>query len=263
VRTLRRRAGLTGGELARRVGVSQSRISRIETGYLVPPDDEVDQLATELGASAQQHADLQESARAARAMLRSWRSLHARGFSQHQKEIARWERNATRQRLFQPNIIPGLLQTAEYARRAIELSTTAQDVSAAVAARVARQAILYERSKSFEFLITEGALRWRIVPAAIHVAALHQVISLSTLENVTVGVIPWSARVAAHQSNMFVLFDDAFGLVEMITGELPIDDKQQIAEYGATFNALRQIAATGEDARAELRRIAAELGRLG
>jgi transcriptional regulator with XRE-family HTH domain len=247
-------------ELARRAGMSQSRISRIETGYLVPPDDEVERLATALGADV---TELRELARAARSSLRTWRTLHRQGFAPHQQEIERWERTATRQRMFQPNIIPGLLQTAEYARRAIELSTTAQDVSAAVAARVARQAILYERAKRFEFLITEGALRWRIVPTDAHVAALHHVASLATLENVMVGIIPWSAEVAAHQSNMFVLFDDAFGLVETITGELTLHDRPDIEQYSATFDALRQAASTGEDGRAELARIATELGRLG
>ena len=52
VRTLRRNAGLTGVELARRVGISQSRISRLETGDLVPQGHEVDRLADALNVDA-------------------------------------------------------------------------------------------------------------------------------------------------------------------------------------------------------------------
>ena len=52
MRALRRSAGLTGVELARLVGVSQSRISRIETGHLVPQPDEVDRLASALKLDA-------------------------------------------------------------------------------------------------------------------------------------------------------------------------------------------------------------------
>ena len=258
MRTLRRSAGLTGIELARLVGVSQSRISRIETGHVVPEPDEIERLATALGAEP---TELHEQARAARVAMRSWRTLHAKGFTQHQHEIERWERNATRMRLFQPNIVPGLLQTAEYARHAIELATTSQDLGTAVAARLARQSILYERSKRFEFLITEGALRWRIVPTDVHLAQLHHIASLSTLANVTVGIIPWSARVAAHQSNMFMLLDDAFGYVETITGEITLEHRPELEQYGVVWDALMQAAVMGDDARAELDRISRTLDR--
>jgi transcriptional regulator with XRE-family HTH domain len=258
VRTLRRNAGLTGIELARLVGVSQSFISRIETGHVVPEPDVVERLATALGADP---VELGEQARAARSTMRSWRTLHASGFDKHQQDLARRERNATHLRLFQPNIVPGLLQTAEYARYAIELATTSQELASAVAARVARQSILYERSKSFEFLITEGALRWRIVPTDVHAAQLDRISSLSTLANVSVGIIPLWARVAAHQSNMFMLLDDDFGYLETMTGEITMQHRPDLEQYGAIWNALTQAAVTGEDARAELDRISRTLER--
>jgi transcriptional regulator with XRE-family HTH domain len=265
VRTLRRNAGLTGVELARRVppnGVSQSRISRIETGHLVPQADEVDRLADALGADADARGQLHDQARAARSSMRSWRTLHARGFPQHQQTIARWEQAATRIRMFQPNIVPGLLQTAEYARHAIELSTADQDVPSAVAARMARQAMLYERGKSFEFLMTEGALRWRLVPTDVHVGQLNHLAALATLANVTVGVLPWHAQVTAHQTTMFCLFDEASAYVELLNGEVTTEDRQDVAQYAETFTALSQAAVTGEDAIAELHRIASEIAQL-
>jgi transcriptional regulator with XRE-family HTH domain len=262
VRTLRRNAGLTGVELARRVGISQSRISRIETGHLTPQADEVDRLATALNVDAIIREQLHDQARAARSSMRSWRTLHARGFSQHQQTIARWEQAATQIRMFQPNIIPGLLQTAEYARHAIELSTADRDIASAVAARMARQAMLYERGKSFEFLMTEGALRWRIVPTDVHVGQLNHLASLATLANVSLGVIPWHAQVTAHQTTMFCLFDDASAYVELLNGEVTTEDRQDVAQYTAVWSALSQAAMTGEDAIAELHRIANELTRL-
>jgi transcriptional regulator with XRE-family HTH domain len=262
VRTLRRNAGLTGVELARRVGISQSRISRIETGHLTPQDDEVDRLATALNVDASIREQLHDQARAARSSMRSWRTLHARGFPQHQQTIARWEQAATQIRMFQPNIIPGLLQTAEYARHAIELSTADQDIASAVAARMARQAMLYERGKSFEFLMTEGALRWRIVPTDVHVGQLNHLASLATLANVSLDIIPWHAQVAAHQTTMFCLFDDASAYVELLNGEVTTEDRQDVARYTAVWSALSQAAMTGEDAIAELHRIANELTRL-
>jgi transcriptional regulator with XRE-family HTH domain len=152
VRTLRRDAGLTGVELARLVGVSQSRISRIETGHLVPQNDEVARIADALRVDASTRQELEEQARSARSSMRSWRRLHARGFAPHQTDIARMEATAARIRLFQPNLVPGLLQTAEYARHAIELATDSNDIGAGVASRIARQSILYDRGKSLPCL---------------------------------------------------------------------------------------------------------------
>jgi transcriptional regulator with XRE-family HTH domain len=265
VRRLRRNAGLTGVELARRVaspGISQSRISRIETGHVVPQTDEVDRLADALGVDTSTRQQLHDQARAARSSMRSWRALHARGFAQHQSDIARMEQAATKLRIFQPNIVPGLLQTAEYARHAIELATTSQDIELGVARRMARQSILYERGKTFEFLITEGALKWRIVPINVHVGQLNHLASLATLANVSIGVIPWHARVAAHQSTMFCIFDDAPAYVELLNGEVTTEDRNDVSHYVATFTALTEAAVTGDDAIAELRRIASELTRL-
>lgn len=262
VRTLRRNAGLTGVELARLVGISQSRISRIETGHLVPQADEVDRLADTLRVDADTREQLHDQARAARSSMRSWRALHARGFAQHQTDIARMEQAASKVRMFQPNIVPGLLQTAEYARHAIELATTSEDIELGVARRMARQSILYERGKTFEFLMTEGALKWRIVPTNVHIGQLNHLASLATLANVSIGVIPWHAQVGAHQSTMFCLFDDASAYVELLNGEVTTEDRNDVAQYATTFAALTQAADMGDDAIAELRRIANELAGL-
>jgi transcriptional regulator with XRE-family HTH domain len=259
VRTLRRNAGLTGVELARRCGVSQSRISRIETGHVIPQADEVDRLATALGADANTRTALHDQARAARSRMQSWRTLHARGFPEHQATIARWEQAATQVRMFQPNIVPGLLQTAEYARHAIELATSDTDVPSAVAARMARQAILYERAKAFVFLVTEGALRWRIVPTGVHVGQLRHLASLATLANVELGIIPWRAEVNALPNTMFMLFDDRSAYVELMNGEVTTEDRADVAQYAEMFTALSAAARFGEDAIAELDRIASEL----
>src|SRR5829696_3389674 len=233
----------------------------METGHLVPQPDEVDRLADALKLSGDARGQLQDQARAARSQMRSWRLLHAQGVAKHQADFARMEQTATRLRLFQPNLVPGLLQTAEYARHAIELATDAQDVGLGVARRMARQQLLYARGKSFEFVITEGALRWRFVPTDVHVGQLNHLASLATLANVSIRVIPWHAQVAALQNTMFCLFDDRLAYVELLNGEIATEDRQDIAQYAATFAALSGAAVTGEDAIAELHRIAETLER--
>jgi hypothetical protein len=233
----------------------------METGHLVPQADEVDRLADALNLSADARGQLHDQARAARSSMRSWRLLHASGVGHHQDEIARMEQSATRLRLFQPNLVPGLLQTAEYARHAIELATDAQDVGLGVARRMARQGILYDRGKSFVFVMTEGALRWRIVPTDVHVGQLNHLASLATLANVSIGIIPLRARVRALQNTMFCLFDDALAYAETMTGEATTEDRQELAQYAAMYAALSESAVTGEDAIGELSRIAETLER--
>lgn len=233
----------------------------METGHLVPQPDEVDRLAVALKLDSDTRDRLHDQARAARSTLRSWRLLHGQGIAKHQTDIDRMEQTATRLRLFQPNLVPGLLQTAEYARHAIELATDAQDIGLGVARRMARQQLLYDCGKSFEFVITEGALRWRIVPTDAHIAQLNHLASLATLANVSIGVIPWHAQVAALQNTMFCLFDDRLAYVELLNGEVATEDPQDLEQYAATFAALSSVAVTGADAIAELHRIAETLER--
>ncbi|MFF5176622.1 Scr1 family TA system antitoxin-like transcriptional regulator [Micromonospora sp. NPDC000316] len=75
-------------------------------------------------------------------------------------------------RHFETVYVPGLLQTADYARRIltemVELhNLDIADVDAAVASRMQRQHLLYDTSKRFEFLLAEPVLRWLLCPAEV------------------------------------------------------------------------------------------------
>jgi hypothetical protein len=122
---------------------------------------------------------------------------------------------------------------------------------------------LYDESKSFQFVITEGALRWRLCPATVHALALDRVASLAQLPNVDVRVVPWSALVPAPQTNQFVIFDDRFVLVETMRQLITHREVQDIEWYQSAFETLRACAVDGDDAQALLARIAAELRSIG
>jgi Domain of unknown function (DUF5753) len=81
-----------------------------------------------------------------------------------QDVIQEIETRAGTELTYEPTVVPGLLQTAEYARRVVtmfEPSYAELDVPAVVAGRLDRQAALFDPARRFSFLITEGALRWR------------------------------------------------------------------------------------------------------
>jgi Domain of unknown function (DUF5753) len=236
----------------------------VENARLLPSVADVERWADATGASADVKAALVDEAAALHTQSRTWRALHGPGFRRHQEELRRLERQATTMRLFQPNVVPGLLQTAEYARHVLQAGGYgSENLADAVAARVERQTVLYDETKSFRFVITEGALRWRLCPAPAHLAQLDRVSSLSTLANVSVGVIPWDAYVPNRPPNMFMVLNDAAVVVETMHGEDTLKERQQIEAYIAAFDALDSLAQHGDDARATLARIASDVRSLG
>jgi transcriptional regulator with XRE-family HTH domain len=256
---------MTLTQLAGLVGVSISNLSKYETGKILPPVAVVERLADALGASSDTKAALIDQAIAAHTEVRAWRALQVPGFRRRQEEIQQMEQEATTIRLFQPSIIPGLLQTPEYCRALLGLDRVrpVENLSDAVASRMERQAALYDEAKSFSFVLTEGALRWRFCPPQIHAIQLERVASLSTLANVSVGIIPLLAEVRARQTNMFCIFDESAVVVETMTAEVTLREEQLIGFYLRVFDTLSSHAVYGDDARAVLGRIASDVRQLG
>jgi uncharacterized protein DUF5753 len=89
-------------------------------------------------------------------------------------------------------LIPGLLQTPEYARyRALEAvrlhGADPDGVEAVVAARMRRQEVLYDTTKPFTFVITEAALRYLLCPQSAMLAQLDRLATVSDFGNVSLG----------------------------------------------------------------------------
>src|SRR2546430_6925406 len=146
LRRLREMAGVSGRELAQRINISQSKISRIESGMTTPPVPAVTAWAEAVGADAETRARLTAMTEAVFTEIQAWRMvLPGRGHLQG--EIEQREALARRVRVFQPSVIPGLLQTAEYARRVFGLFHVPyedDDLAKAAAARLDRQMALYD-----------------------------------------------------------------------------------------------------------------------
>ena len=119
------------------------------------------------------------------------------------------ESTARTLRNFQPGIVPGLLQTAEYAAASWASPTDdTADIGAAVAARLARQQSLHDPDRRFEFLMTEAALRFRPGPREVLTAQLDHLAAVVTLEKITFGVIPADAEMHAITRCGFILYED-------------------------------------------------------
>jgi hypothetical protein len=154
----------------------------------------------------------------------------------------------------------------EYARRVFAAGhpdAGPADIAATVAARMNRQAILYDETKHLEFILTEAAMRWRLGPESLMRAQVDRIITVSGLGNVTVGIIPQAAEANVwHDHGFNILQDrdddgDPVVHVETLTNGLTITDPADIGVYRDAFTQLRRLAVTGAEAQALLGQIIA------
>ncbi len=271
LRRLRGLAGVSGRDLGRQIGISQSKVSRIESGLTMPSLPEVTAWAEALDVPAQTREMLVALTEMAFTEVRSWRAA-LRERPHLQGEVQDREARARRSCVFQTSTVPGLLQTPEYARRVFslfEIPYSPDDLAAAVAARLDRQLILYDEAKEFRFLITEAALRWRPGPRSVQRAQLDRIAALSTLHNVTVGLIPQDRQAVTFTSHGFVIYEgdvddkDAFVEVETIHANLIVNDPEDVRLYQERWTALALMAVSEDEARRLLADLAVELDGVG
>jgi transcriptional regulator with XRE-family HTH domain len=266
LRKLRDLAGVSGRELANKIGISQSKVSRIESSTAMPSLPEVTAWADALEVSDEVRERLVTMTEAAFTEVHPWRAaLQRRGH--FQDDVQELETQAGRVCTFQSSLVPGLLQTAEYARRVLSMSQlpyAAEDFAAAVAARLHRQLAIYEEDRTFDFLITEAALRWCPGPSRLLLAQIDRISSVSTLDNVTIGLIPYGVDAVAPIPHSFIIYDgygDHEGVVavEAVHASMKFDGTENLALYHGRWALLRQMAVFGDEARKFLAALSAEI----
>jgi hypothetical protein len=154
--------------------------------------------------------------------------------------------------VFQPAEIPGLLQTAPYARRIFEMiDTPGEQIAPAVNARMQRQDALYEPGKHFEFVLTEGALRWRPGPLEIMGAQYDRLIRAAEVGSVGLRVLPYSIQAPAFYDNPFIIYeipDDPWVLVEGTPREQEYRQEDQLEMCRTAFARCWDAALAGDGA---------------
>ncbi|GAA0398016.1 hypothetical protein Acor_34930 [Acrocarpospora corrugata] len=269
LRRLRDLSGLSGRELAQRIQISQSKVSRIESGATMPSLPEVQRWASAVEAPLDTRERLFDLTQAAMYETHAWRSaLQSRPHLQddfYERESAvRLIRN------FQCAVVPGLLQTAAYARAVFSLANQPYEKEAlagATASRLFRQEALYEGDRRFDFLITEAALRWRPGSLPLSLAQLDRITSVSTLDNVSIGLIPHGRQSVVLPLHGFVLYGDVYAddedadtFVEVETShaKLTITDAD-ITLYEKQWSLLTNMAIFDDAARGFLTELATEV----
>jgi len=253
LRDLRRDAGLTGRDLAALAGWHSSKVSRIEYGKQNPSEDDIRVWCHHTNAE-HQIADLIASLRGIEELWIEWRKQLGIGTKRRQKASVTLAQETRLFRVYDPTVIYGMFQTAEYAaeimRYGIRFHQITDDLDEGVAARMERQQYLYRGGRTYHVILGEQALRTNIGGTDTMIGQLDRLLAVSGLPNVSLGIVPARAQMSLAPSNAFIIFDERLVMIETYSAELRITQPREIAVYAKAFSWLSESAVIGRHARA-------------
>ncbi|WP_063036983.1 helix-turn-helix domain-containing protein [Nocardia pseudovaccinii] len=252
LREIRKDAGLTGRQLAALAGWHESLVSKIETGHRTPTEAQLRAYCAHTDTKGQL-SDLVATVRNIESAYLEYKRLLYTGTKRRQQQSVTLAEQAKLMRIYEPVLIPGMLQTAEYAeavlRRVTEFYRIPNDVDQGVSKRLEQQKVLYRGNHRFHILITEQSLSTTVGNDEVMIGQLDRLLAVMGLPRMLFGVVPSDAEWLTPATN-FVMFDDRMVMVEAITAELTITQPREIALYARAFETLAGQAVTGKDARA-------------
>lgn len=186
VQALREHAGLSRAEFGVCVSYSKHTVESVELGRRMPDRSFVERAEEALGNTGALR-------RAAKHLTRGHPGLAA-----WFRQWARLERAAISLSTYECRLIPGLLQTEDYARALCENEVpplTDEEIESVVAARAERQRLLWERPHTtFDFVIEQSVLMRRLGGEEVTRALLDHVIELGALRNITLQIMLADSR---------------------------------------------------------------------
>lgn len=262
LRELRRHAALSGRELADALAWPPSKVSKLENGRQSPTDQDIRVWAEATGTEGEAEG-LLAALHTLEVQNVEWQRQLRGGLRSHQTEIAALDEVTRLFRAFECTYVPGLLQTAEYARarfsQSINVLKVRGDVDDAVQVRLRRQEMLYRQDKRFHFVLAESALRYRVCPPEVMLGQLDRLISLAALPNVKFGIIGFGTPYAVAPAHGFWLLDDERVMVETYSAELNLAGPQEIELYRGIFDQMAGAASYGRQAREIIKQVVDDL----
>ena len=250
LRALRNGLNLTVEQVADQLLCSPSKISRLETGHRGATLRDVRDLCDLYGVTDRAERDrLMTLAREAR------RSAWWQSYDLNYSTYVGLEAEARSIKGFQSSVVPGLLQTAEYARAGHEGALPRHgpdEIERMIEAKLTRQLILTKPdAPSFDVVVDEAVLHRMTGGPTVMAAQRVRLIEAARLPNITIRVIPFT--VGAHpgvESNFNILeLPASLGVVfvEGLVGSIYLQKPEDLDRYRAVFDHLRNIALSPED----------------
>lgn len=239
LRHLRQQNNLNVRQLAAALGVGQATVSRYERGERTPPMDYVARVLGTLGVTGVKYDEIIDFARTATEP--NMITKGSGGMHRHLIELSELDRTAERVVHVAPLLIPGPMQTREYARAVMAMhSQDERDVR--VEMRMARTAALSQPA-SVEAVLLERTLRDALGGTAVMAAQIRHLIQISHQSNVTIRIIPADlGRWTLAHDGAFVLYEFAKASpivhVEHFRGPAFIYERDDVRAYSEATDTL-------------------------
>ncbi len=245
LRRIREAAGISGSAVARDLGWSQSKISRVETGRFGASVSEVAELLSYYGVAEEVRAEILGSVARSSGLDGAW-VVSAGGAPRRQAAVEAVEARVKRLRQYQTSWIPGLLQTADYATAMCQAAGLEAD--SVVPARMDRQQLLARRRGTvYQAVLDESSLhRSPRATSAEMAQQMTRLLDLIDAGYAEVRVLAGGGVVPTFAVGSFVLYEFKAGqpvvLCESQTADLYLSAERDISAYRKLFRGLHHDA---------------------
>ena len=265
LRRLREEADYTLERVAERLECSDSKISRIETGQVGATPRDVRDMLELYGVNGEQRDELMQLAREGR--QRGWWNTFD---DQVIRTLIGFEAAATSVHIYEAMVVPGLLQTVDYAHaviRAVRPGLRPEEIERRVEVRTARQRDLTEADPpTLWVIIDEAALRRPVGGPAVMREQLQRLIEAGRWPTVTLQVLPLDAAEHAGMDGSFTIYEfsepdgPAVVYLENATSDLYLETAEELRRYTLLFDHLRAAAMKPKDSSEFLSDLALQVG---
>jgi transcriptional regulator with XRE-family HTH domain len=252
LRTARLKSDLTQDQVAQAMEWSLSKMNRIEMAKSGVSANDLKALLRLYGITETERTeDLLALARASRQA--PWWTRYSNVAPTKLLELIEYESAASAISQFEPTLVPGILQTEEYAAEVLQAfhdeTSGTERVAALVDLRTRRRELLTsENAPKFSFVMDESVIHRLVGSAAIVSKQLLHLISVADLPNVTVQIVPFTAGLYPGTKGPFkvVQFADApdedIVFLESSRGDVISDDQNQAKNYLEAFERITERA---------------------
>ncbi|MEU5751756.1 helix-turn-helix transcriptional regulator [Streptomyces sp. NPDC047829] len=270
LRRYREAAGLSTTEAAEALDCTKGKISRMENGRVLVRTPDVVALLHAYGITAPDaHERLTVLTRAAnRRRRQGWWHQYGSVLGEAYRDQIEMEAICDSIRTYQVQLVPGLLQTAEYGRAVTVASRawqTAEEIDRFVQVRLARQERLTgDDPLEFWAILAEGVLRQQVGGPSVMRDQLDHLARVAKQPNITIQVLPFSHGAHSGMFGPYLLLSFPqmasldLVLTETPTGNMWMEQEPEVARYRALFDDARTRALPPAESLALIQRVAKE-----
>jgi hypothetical protein len=253
----RLRSERRAADVSTALGWSESKLSRIETAHTGISEVDLDRLLAVYDAGPDDRDRLRDLARRGRA--RAWWTPYRSSVPDPYDEYVALEAEALAICEWEAQVVPGLLQTDEYARAVIEVGADIGDteiIQRRLALRMARQAVLTrDPPPTLQLVVDEAVLHREVGGREVLCRQLTRLLEASRRPGLELLILPFSAGAHAGQTESFMVLEFEEGTrapvvhIEGLTGGLFRVTPSEVEVYQDALDDLRERALSPEESR--------------